>query len=221
MKEEVTRTLVISNFHRSMPAKEVASICKSAGEVKEHFILQNKDSVLFVAFFDLRASEQAFEALSKKKVSVKYTISTCEAPRGSDICTEETNQGTLVYTSASSLVPNEASIYARSSKNADTFLRFYDSRDALAHLSALKKSHPKANPHLAWDNDLRKRRNMLLEAEEIVRNAPFQVVPRQEEAKRSMAPETRKKAKVSTNWMLALFDKYIIEHATEISKSIH
>lgn len=229
MEEQVTRTLLITNFPKTILHENLLQMCKSFGEVKEHFIMNNKHSVFFVSFYDLRASKRAYTALTndKNKFVVRYAISLREIPKGSDSCSEEKNQGTVTYTANDEQdIENQAEIIERIKKGKEHTVRFYDSREALKFLSHLKSTQPRSSPKIAWDNDLRKRITLLKAAEEIVKNAPpgfFKGVAEAETSQKrphasmSPGPEKKKRVKLSTNWMLALFDSFISENAERIA----
>ncbi|KAI5186090.1 hypothetical protein NEHOM01_1272 [Nematocida homosporus] len=230
MASDITRTLLLTNFSKSKSHQDLLSICQKAGEVKEHFTMHNKYSVLFVVFYDLQAAVRAKEELSSldSSIVIKFSIARCEIPKGSDACTEEKNQGSVSYLGTTEYMPdNPQEISKQTKKGNETVLLFHDSRCALKFLQYLKTSHPRAGAKLCWDNDLRKRRNLLLEAEEVVKNAPpgFTKPSPEEPSKRSFPghdrePETRKRAKSTSNWMLALFDKYIIDNAAKVAENI-
>ncbi|KAH9385310.1 uncharacterized protein NEMAJ01_0206 [Nematocida major] len=217
--EEATRTLLVTNFPKTVSHAEILRLCKSHGDVREHFIMGNKHSVFFVSFFDVRDAVKAQKALSEK-FAVKFTISTREIPKGSDACTEEKNQGSVTY-SGSEEIPCESSETFSSAKNAREFtVRFYDSRKACKFVSEIKSSFPRANPKFVWDNDLRRRITLLKAAEEIVKSAPggfYRGIDEEAPQKRAPPAERAKRVKVSGNWMLALFDRFILENAANIS----
>ncbi|KAI5192077.1 hypothetical protein NECID01_1786 [Nematocida sp. AWRm77] len=225
MKEEPTRTLLVTNFSRERAHAEILDVCKQCGEIREHFIMQNKPSVLFVSFYDIRGAEKAFSALRSSKAesyTVKYSLSMCEIPKGTDACTEEKHQGSLSFVPGKDVQVDQAQIKSQAKRNNELCMCFYDSRAALKFFSHLLQHVPGSSPRLLWDNDLRKRRQLLLEAEEIVKNAPIgQHRPLNESSKRAAVSETRKRPKSTrSNWMLSLFDRYIASKAREIAKEL-
>lgn len=224
MEEEITRTILVSNFAKNATPKDILAICNKMGEVREHYTMQNKGSVLFVSFFDIRAAEKACAELRQKKEGylVKYTINRNEIPSGTDECTEEKHQGSISYVSSGqNLLPaNAASVYDKADANGVSILRFYDTRDALKHLGSLKKTRPQTSPKCVWDRDLRARRKLLLEAEEVLKSATIGNIRSSSDAKRTAPTEDsdRKRQKKGGNWMLILFDQFIATHSLEVSK---
>ncbi|OAG32600.1 hypothetical protein NEIG_02632 [Nematocida sp. ERTm5] len=233
MEENITRTILITNFPKTVSHSDLLRICKSAGPVREHFVMNSKHSVFFVSFYDLRAAQKAHALLTGEKNNfvVKYTISQREVPKGADSCTEDKNQGTVVYMAAEEFRPvQESDVIDSIKKGKENIIRFYDSREALKFLNMLKAEQPRSSPKMAWDNDLRKRITFLKTAEEIVKNAPggfFKGIGDEDQPmKRRMgepagaSADTKKKIKLSTNWMLELFDSFIANNADEIFSSM-
>ncbi|KAI5190551.1 hypothetical protein NEMIN01_1089 [Nematocida minor] len=232
MDGHVTRTILITNFSKNISHSDLLRTCKTYGEVKEHFIMNNKHSVFFVCFYDLRSAQKAYSSLvdDKNKFTVKYAISLKEIPKGSDSCSEDKNQGSVTYTASEEIkAENENEVSDVVKKGKEITAKFYDSREALKYLEAIKASHPRASPKIVWDNDLRKRITLLKAAEEIVKNAPqgfFKgIVDDEKPQKRHINPvvdtEAKKKVKISTNWMIAEFDKFIMDNADEIAAELN
>lgn len=227
MQNEITRTLLVSNM-QDTSADEVLQKCRECGDVKEHYFLHKKTSVIFITFYDLRSASKAKDLISReiKGVSAMYSIARCEVPKGSDICTEEANQGTISYISGEDHTEKiQSQICDRKKRNNENIITFYDSRDAIEFLKTIQSTYPRAEARFCWDNDLRKRRNMWLTAENIVKTAPIIAFKssgvKEEAVKRSFgAGEPRKKIKSTVNWMLSLFDKYIADNSAEIANTV-
>ncbi|EHY66046.1 hypothetical protein NERG_00742 [Nematocida ausubeli] len=229
MDEHTTRTILITDFPKNIAHAHLLRICKTVGAVKEHFVMNNKHSVFFVSFYDLRTTKKAKDVLSGEKngFTVKYAISQREIPKGSDSCTEDKNQGSVVYMANEAVEPeNQEEVIDSIKKGKEHTVRFYNSKEALKFLNSLKTEHPRSQPKIVWDNDLRKRITLLKAAEEIVKAAPAgffkgvsateQPMKRQMEQENGPGTETMKRTKMSTNWMLALFDSFITENADRI-----
>ncbi|KAI5173239.1 hypothetical protein NEFER03_2191 [Nematocida sp. LUAm3] len=220
--EDITRTLLLYELPKGVGEQEIRKKCEKYGEVRDVFTMQNNLSCFFVSFFSLKDSQKAFSGIQKenKEIKVLYTIDQCEIPRGSDQCTEDKSQGTIQYTSSTEYSVEDSSQVKRSEKSKNNIVvEFFDSRDALAFMKKIKTQHPRSSPHFLWDRDLRKRRNLLLAAEKILKAAP--AIIREPQQKRKAPEEVKKKVKESSSyWILNLFDKYIRDHASEISEII-
>jgi hypothetical protein len=172
-----TRTLLVTGFPRGTAHDDLLRICREEGEVREHFVLNSKYSVLFIVFYDLRASEKAYARLSRedvggKPMQIKYTISKAEVPRGGDACDENKGQGRVIARDAArteEILQSSGPIRRIERRGAEVSAEFYDSRDASTALSRLQKK--KIEARAAWDYGLRERREIFSEADEIVRNA--------------------------------------------------
>lgn len=232
MDENTTRTILITNFPKEVSHSEILRMCKEAGDVKEHFVMNNRHSVFFVSFYDIRSAKKAYSSIAgseKTRFVVKYAISLREIPKGSDTCSEDKNQGTVVYSGPEEIKPEKSSeIYDISKKGKEISVKFYDTREAVKYMNTIKETSPRSNPRIAWDNDLRKRIRILKESEEIVKNAPvgfFKGIGEEEPQKRPFSqktPEIKKKVKLSTtnNWMLSLFDRFIADNSEEIANDL-
>ncbi|KAI5180024.1 hypothetical protein NEOKW01_0353 [Nematocida sp. AWRm80] len=231
MHPEVTRTLLVTNFPRTVQHKEIIELCKRHGEIRNYFTMHDKDAVLFITFYNIKSAEDAYIVLltdKKYSLQVKYSIWNKEIPKGSDTCSEDKNQGSIAYTSSEEYPPeNPKDVYESLQTGKERTIRFYDSRKALEHYKYLKKTYPRSNPRFIWDNDLRKRRTLLQAAEEIVKHTPIDFYSHNNKdilsptpKRRTLSTESNKKVKQS-NWLLSLFDKYIIDNAAEIAKSIY
>lgn len=224
MRDDATRTLLVTGFAKTTSHHEILDICRRCGEVREYFTLQNKYSVLFLSFYDISAAEKAAAVLASsptEKFLVKYSIAKCEIPKGTDACTEEKHQGSVSFIPAEEIVFDSLQVRDKQTKNNELVLHFFDSRHALKFFGYLSSNFPRSSPRLVWDNDLRRRRQLLQEAEDIVKHAPLGYFKggTNEPVKRAAPVETRKKLK-GGNWMLSLFDKYIANKAQEIAQAL-
>lgn len=233
MDEQATRTILITNFSKDISHSDILRTCKMCGDVKEHFVMNNRHSVFFVSFYDLRSATKAHKSLAsneKHRFVVKYAISLREIPKGSDTCSEEKNQGSVAYSASEEIDPEDSKeVLDISKKGKEITVQFFDSREAIKFLNKIKESNPRAAPRIVWDNDLRKRIKILKESEEIVKNAPggfFKGVGDEEHPQKRAflakePTEIKKKVKLSVNnWMVAVFDRFIIENADDIANDI-
>jgi RNA recognition motif-containing protein len=226
MKEErpPTRTLLVTGFPRGTTHDDILRLCREEGEVREHFVINNKYSVLFVVFYDLRDSEKACKRLSRedmggKPMEIKYTINKTEVPRGGDTCDENKGQGRVVARDTEKteeILAGSGSVKRIEKRGSEVSAEFYDSRDASAALVRLQREGIDARP--GWDHGLRERRAMFSEADEIVRNAVhgyFKGAAGEE--KRHVPAESRKRHK-ENHWMVSLFDEFLRENSRDLEE---
>lgn len=234
-KQQPTRTLLTTNFPRGTSHDSILALCKAEGAVREHFVMHSKYSVFFVGFYDLRASEMAYKKLQSeeiggKRLAVKYTIGRAEVPRGNDACDETKGQGTVIVEKASEraekILREEGDLKDLESRHGGLVANFYDSRRAASAVSRLRREG-ETEARIAWDHDLRRRREMFSEAEEVVKNAMhgyFKGVSSSDDPREKRPgpgpTEQRKRPRTETNWMVSLFDRFIKENSREIAREL-
>jgi len=220
MQEESTRTILVTDFPKNVSHAEILKMCRDFGEVRDHYTMQSKSSVLFISFYDIRSAEKAAKAVGSapnESFKVKYSIAMCEVPKGTDACTEDKNQGSVCFAPNPDIAIDSEKVWKREKRGSEQVVQFYDTRDAVKFFEELRRDFPRSNPRLVWDNDLRKRRSMLQEAEEVVKNASVGFYSAgapavQESAKRAAKPHDQRKKAKTLHWMVSLFDRYISDH---------
>ncbi|KAG0169353.1 hypothetical protein DFQ29_009731 [Apophysomyces sp. BC1021] len=171
-RERPCRTLFVRNVQYTIQPDEVREIFEKYGEIREVFNLIEGRGMVFITYYDVRASESAKDdmqgaILNNRKIDVHYSLPKEEEENTR--CDRTKNQGTLLLTlqdSDSTLQDDELYEYFKPfgeikvirtphfrhhSENAERrqrFIEFYDSR---ACVDAYDGTHGKEYKGGKWD----------------------------------------------------------------------
>ncbi|KAF7726661.1 hypothetical protein EC973_008535 [Apophysomyces ossiformis] len=171
-RERPCRTLFVRNVQYNIKPEEIREIFEKYGEIREVFNLIESRGMVFITYYDVRASETAKDemqgaVLNNRKIDVHYSLPKEEEENTR--CDRTKNQGTLLLTlqnSDSTLQDDELYEYFKPygeikvirtphfrhhSENAERrqrFIEFYDSR---ACVDAYDGTHGKEYKGGRWD----------------------------------------------------------------------